>query len=66
MIRDKKGCLGFAYSVILGEGTSDWAAASVLHYCTEWCLLNGFQLIDADSNSKHFVDCELNCMEDIK
>jgi len=57
VIRDCEGRLLFAYSLNLGEGTSNWAEAMALLYGIRWCINNEYEFILAESDSKLLVNC---------
>ncbi|KAH0698662.1 hypothetical protein KY284_012877 [Solanum tuberosum] len=57
VIRDCEGYLLFAYSLNLGEGTSNWAEAMALLYGIRWCINNEYEFILVESDSKLLVNC---------
>lgn len=57
VIRDCEGHLLFAYSVKLGEGTSNWVEPIALLYGIRWCINNEYEFILTESDSKLLVNC---------
>lgn len=57
VVKNDKECMVFAYSIVLGCGTSNWADASALVFGIKWCLANNYQCTVTESDSKLLVDC---------
>ncbi|KAH0722875.1 hypothetical protein KY289_005919 [Solanum tuberosum] len=57
VIKDYMGYLIFAYSLRLGQGSSNWAEAKALLFGVNWCIDNGYDIILTESNSKLLVEC---------
>ncbi|XP_075098808.1 uncharacterized protein LOC142175727 [Nicotiana tabacum] len=51
IVRGSDGCLIMAYSLPLGQGTSNTAEASALLYGLKWCINNGFNSIIGETDS---------------
>lgn len=56
-MRDHEGKLIIAFSLELGQGTNNWAEAVALHFGMSWCKNNGYQNVQAESDTKLLVDC---------
>uniref|UniRef100_A0A3Q7JWC0 RNase H type-1 domain-containing protein n=1 Tax=Solanum lycopersicum TaxID=4081 RepID=A0A3Q7JWC0_SOLLC len=51
IIRDQEGDFIFAYSIPLGNGTSNTAEAETLLYGLQWCARKGLEIVIGETNS---------------
>ncbi|XP_059301777.1 uncharacterized protein LOC132053678 [Lycium ferocissimum] len=56
VIRDYEWHLMCAYTLKLGQGTSNWEESVALLFGVKWCIQNAYEYIIAESDSKILVD----------
>ncbi|WMV20142.1 hypothetical protein MTR67_013527, partial [Solanum verrucosum] len=57
LIRDNQGNMMFAYSLGLGQGTSNMAEARALLYGLKWCVSRGYDRVWGETDSLLLVKC---------
>ncbi|WMV08252.1 hypothetical protein MTR67_001637 [Solanum verrucosum] len=57
IVRDHEGKLIIDFSLVVGQGTSNWAEAVALLFRMSWCRNNGYKNVQAENDSKLLVDC---------
>ncbi|KAH0690823.1 hypothetical protein KY289_018181 [Solanum tuberosum] len=63
IIRDQKGDFIFAYSIPLGNGTSNTAEAEALLYGLQWCASKGIEMAIGETDSLLFIQ---NCKKRVE
>jgi len=57
VVRDSMGALIMAYSIPLGDGTSNWAEAKAMLFGLKWCIERRYRLVIGETYSLLLSSC---------